>query len=906
MAVLRLRRAVLDLGLMASLGVSSSVACLQAQEPQVKQERPASEPRIWGLADREVKDNPAMEPNHGDLINQGLASLRGFQVDRAVEARKKALAGYVPEGQEVKVVFMYSVHKVVQGEEPEIKMLDDVYPTHVQTLNAAHAERTVEYEQEEVTIRGTGMKLKEGAPSFPSSSSNDQLGWIAWNQWRAKSSAWEENHRKETYMVAAPETTMRASPDATPQLDAAWIEQNRRLLGLSTEALRQRPDAQLAGMTDVLRALDARATGPSWSPKPGGILLSPEAAGKLGDGLTIDKVEYVPGSGEVRVTGNASTMGLDADLLATTLRLAFGYDQIPYFSLEPHESWDDAWRASRQQAEKDIRERLRNDPSFAAAFQQAAFEVSDVKGHRQRIAYLDQLDPNLAADVSARMPMDMDLVFGPKWLRRTRLGEMLFLADMSIKELWYGASVWSAGPSRALKVETHVPPKFWKEPNVAKEELERMLHQSIETSHMTRWWFTPGGQVGEEGNVLDLTQVQPVLQTERIGGTGKVSYDLDLGMGLKVHQEIVYDPFAPLVNQEDPWSKSVVQEVNHHFNDYAREFPEWEALRQVFRAYVFAIWLVKHDPDMGRRLLAQLPPPRMPDKPLPATWPDPQLLVVQMSEDGSALELSQTAICGGVGFEHDLLKATPGSVGGSMGSMASLPGGAGFSPNPIDDDVPATPEGYGAWRAALLRERGYLWGWVRACLSLGELWTFLGIAGFLALLSFWRARRKEKATFNAYEAGAITLDTAATALVFTLMALHPDLYRNHTAPFTAWWGGLILYTIGFIAGGRLGRFGMFSVVMFIVLIWTAITPGLGEVWRGFLPLHFATPALGAYAGAPLPTDVVYTLQAMNDGFTLGRSAEPRYALYLVLVILVVVGFWFDFKAEAARTKPIKA
>lgn len=840
------------------------------------------------------------EPDAGELLKQGLVNISTFNTDRIVEAKKREIAKFIPAGQEVKVHLFYHVYKPVPAEELEIKVLDEVYPFPVKYL----AEKGTEYKEEETSIKGTGSYVKEGAPVFPPESSNSQVSWIEWNQWRESSQKWSAKHRTEVSMRPAPETTMREAPDAAPQLDPAWLEQNRKLLGLSAEQLRQRPDAALGGAAEVLRELNARASGPFWSPSPGGVLLSPAAAGKLADGLTIDKVEYVPGNAEVKVTGRTSAMGLDADLLATTLRLAFGYRDIPYFSLDFHESRGGSWTEARSLISQEISERMKQDSDFAQRLRQNAFEVTDKAGRRHLVAYLDQVDPALAASASERMPMNMDLVFRPKWLKRTRLGEMLFIADQSIKELWHGAAVWSRGPSRALGVETHVGPKFWGERNAAKEELEELLHRSIDTSTSTRWWFTPGGQIGQAEHVLDLSQVQPVLQTERVGGTGKASYDLDLGMGLKVHQEIVYDPLASMFNQEDPWSKAVVEEVNQHFESYARAFPEWEGLRQVFRAYVFAIWLVKNDPDMGRRLLAQLPPSRPPSKPLPAFWPDPQILIVRLGSEPDSVELEQATIAGGVGFEHNLLKAVPGSIGGSMGMVSTFPSGAGFTPNPIDDDVPATSEGYQAWRDGLLKERGYLWGWISSRLVPGEVATFAGIALGLALITFWRDRKK-KVAFCRFEAGAMTADWLATTLIFTLVALYPDVYKNHTAPFTGWWVAVIIYAVAFYKGDRIGRFGMTMVVMTIVFIWTAFTPGLGEIVRGLTPLHLATPVLSGTEGA-LPADTVYSLEALKEGLTLCRSAEPRYALYPFLVLLVVIGFWFEFKVEDRRPKQAAA
>src|SRR5664279_2987725 len=106
-----------------------------------------------GLTDR-VKDMGKPEPSHGELVLQGLEQVRGFGLDRQTDARQKALAGYIPEGRDVKVVFLYSVRKVVRGEAPEITLLDDVYPEKIQVLQEPASVRNLEYKQEEVVIHG--------------------------------------------------------------------------------------------------------------------------------------------------------------------------------------------------------------------------------------------------------------------------------------------------------------------------------------------------------------------------------------------------------------------------------------------------------------------------------------------------------------------------------------------------------------------------------------------------------------------------------------------------------------------------------------------------------------------------------------------------------------------------------
>lgn len=69
--------------------------------------------------------------------------------------------------------------------------------------------------------------------------------------------------------------------------------------------------------------------------------------------------------------------------------------------------------------------------------------------------------------------------------------------------------------------------------------------------------------------------------------------------------------------------------------------------------------------------------------------------------------------------------------------------------------------------------------------------------------------------------------------------------------------------------------------------------------RGLTPLHLAVPPLGGTEGA-LPAETIYSLQAIKEGLTLCRSAEPRYALYPVLMILALIGYGFEFKVDDLR------
>jgi len=859
------------------------------------------------------------EPDAGDLLRQGLEQIAGFNTERLAAARKAELARFLPAGRTAEVTLNYRVFKPAPAEGMEIAVLDDLLPFPVPVL----AERNVKYRQETVRIVGTGEYVAAGAPAYPELRQKGQVGWIEWNQWREKSAAWAEERRQslppDEFQVHDRGTEVRraglesvvAPPQPVPQVDAAWFERSGQLLAALRQEARARPNPRIGEVCHALEEARSAASEPAWSPQPGGILLSPAAAGELGDGLSIERVEYDESSGTVRVLGGRSAVALDRDLLATTLRLAFGTGTIPYFSLDPHDPLDEGWAQARDRASDAISERLRSDGAFRERFLERSFAVNDTNDAPHRVAFLEEIDPELARELDRTLPMRMDLVFRPRWLARTRLGELLFLADQSLKELWHGAAVWSHAPSRALAVEGRIPPKFWEPRNPGREMLAEALGRSLASFGSARWWFTPGGEVRDGEGSLDLRSVQPFLQRERLGGNGTATIEYGTPIpGLTVKREIVIDPFAQaLAGPDDPWGKRVVEHVNANFEDYARAIPEWEALREVFRAYVLAIWLQRHDPGAGRRLLADLPPPLPPRKPLPKVWPDPRLLVVRTVPDAPGFELEQAVICGGVGFERPFLRAAALSGASSGASratrgttalLASL-GSDGFTPEWSDDDAPATPEGYAAWRHRLLTERGLPWIWFQTKFDPRELLAFAGVALLLALVSLWKGRRAGL-PFTGKTALAALLDLLATTLVLAIVAVYPSVYEGRKGPFTGWFVAVGFYAFVFLKGDRPGRFGVTVLVMTIVLIWSLFSPGAGELVAGWTPARLARPPIEGTPEGPLAADTVYTLQALEDGLAISRSLEPRHAFYPLLWLLAVLGAIVDPALAATPRK----
>ena len=247
------------------------------------------------------------------------------------------------------------------------------------------------------------------------------------------------------------------------------------------------------------------------------------------------------------------------------------------------------WYKERAVVAKELAERLKSDSDFARRFNEGSFSIRDADGRDHRLAVLNRVDPDLAASITQRLPIVMDLRFHPKWLAHA-LGEILFISDQSIKELWYGASAWGAGRSALPRFPTASPRISGPAPHTAEEweqatglkiasESRNLMEQSFGAALPVpvRWWFTPGGKVKAGDRVLDLSQVQPILQTQRMAPPDKATLELQTPIpGVTVKQEIILNPLGPA--PEDPWDKAAVEDVNKRFDAYAEAIPEWQAL----------------------------------------------------------------------------------------------------------------------------------------------------------------------------------------------------------------------------------------------------------------------------------------------------------------------------------------
>lgn len=168
---------------------------------------------------------------------------------------------------------------------------------------------------------------------------------------------------------------------------------------------------------------------------PGGIALNKAAAERLALNISIESLTYRDGHVVVSGTGSGGTR-TDAALFLTSLRLACG-TQDPFFSLDPVDSA--AWSEQGNEAMGLVWDRVKTDYQGAGAngFSIETFSV------RRRF-------PAIWADLEQRFPeLRTRLVFRPAELKDTRVGEILYKADVLLKELTSGVSV--VQPNLALR-----------------------------------------------------------------------------------------------------------------------------------------------------------------------------------------------------------------------------------------------------------------------------------------------------------------------------------------------------------------------------------------------------------------------------------------------------------------------
>lgn len=291
----------------------------------------------------------------------------------------------------------------------------------------------------------------------------------------------------------------------------------------------------------------------NYAPNPGGVLLSRAAAGQMALDIDIDAA-YVD-RGTIVLSGRKSRSSIDAALFLTAMRLACERGGDPYFSLDPPDPA--AWADQSDRLMSELQE-------FASARHEAT-----------RTSY-SVLNVPLSPD---HFPaLKSELVFKPEWLRDTRFGEIMYRADVLLKELSVGVAVVDPGTRfRGDMVPGYI--------SASQYSVEQGLAGGFKERGRRgfRLWFdiTPTGDRSDEtataviytsGAAIDLSDVHPKMFVRR----HELGDDLPGG-----------DPALDLLSGQ----------VNANGPTYQEAFDELRALAGVFRAYIAALKIAQANPS---------------------------------------------------------------------------------------------------------------------------------------------------------------------------------------------------------------------------------------------------------------------------------------------------------------------
>jgi hypothetical protein len=346
--------------------------------------------------------------------------------------------------------------------------------------------------------------------------------------------------------------------------------------------------------------------------KPGGISLSLAAAMRMRLDLDLDGMYF--DDGNIILTGNRRDTQIDAALLLTALRASCEPGD-PYFSLDADDGA--AWIAEGKNFSTEFLDRIRYSLHLGT------FDRNVRKGLALQTISARRDYPQIWAELAPNYPdFKSRLVFRPDWLRQTRFGEILYHADVLLKELASGAPVLDS--SRGLRASTVEHYASSDARSVAKGLISAVNDAPLPAAHWStsRLWFDfvpqppPSGFIAtvdpSHANLPSPTtraaaELYRALSQRGLLRTIPIS-ELPLALasdGKATDLSAVYPKMfvrlTDLANRRDvagrdPNLDQLSQDVNRRINLYVDAYPELRALVSVFRAYVIAVKIAESDP----------------------------------------------------------------------------------------------------------------------------------------------------------------------------------------------------------------------------------------------------------------------------------------------------------------------
>jgi hypothetical protein len=318
-----------------------------------------------------------------------------------------------------------------------------------------------------------------------------------------------------------------------------------------------------------------QATG---SPQPGGIKFSGERADDLALMLDVTAVDFDPVHNRLVLIGSRSEHPFDLEVFADVLRLA-AEKYEPFFSLEPNNAV--AWDENGTFVARLLRDRYGSSAEVADRIRAASPPPVVLGDAKYYYATLAQIDPDLDRQDRQSHDLSVKVIFSPSWLRYSKVGWILYRADLAIKGIASGfvmrgsqvvpSPAWAMADFDPIWLRTH---RAGQENGAGRAdfELDERSAQATDTG-------------------VDLSEVRPKLYvTGRKSGTDEDTAPSDGDRAISLH-------------------------FTRHWRDYTDQLPELAELEEVYRAYVAAHYLVRNHPGLAEKILqmpvvrtAELPP----------------------------------------------------------------------------------------------------------------------------------------------------------------------------------------------------------------------------------------------------------------------------------------------------------
>lgn len=355
---------------------------------------------------------------------------------------------------------------------------------------------------------------------------------------------------------------------------------------------------------------------PSQPARVGGISLTKAAAERMPLNLSIEGA-FVK-DGRIVLAGHRSTDGsIDAALFLTALR-ATCEGRDPYFSLDP----DDVslWLKETEKGGEEFFEHVKKDATWALQ-KRATRNSQSILNFRTISA--SQSYPAYWSSILAKYPhLKSRLVFGPEWLRQTRFGEILYKADVLLKELAGGVSMLGAPQLRASKIDDYLSATrilsarrlLYKYHNLPEGKSTvaggRIWYDLSETSDVAAERPESIPIVSSElRTLLQQRHLLPDSSTFSIlpASLKQNESALDISGVFPRMYVRVRDPITLRDGAGNfPGVNELAAEANASPQKYAAAYKEYRALVEVFRAYVVAVHTRKMQPKVCIELPIEL------------------------------------------------------------------------------------------------------------------------------------------------------------------------------------------------------------------------------------------------------------------------------------------------------------